>query len=263
MYCPSCGVQVTPGDAFCRSCGADVRGLSSPQQPTQHMAAAPPPPPPGVAAVPPSPSPQGANAAAAPAAKKGLSSGAVVAVVAGILVLVLALGVAGFFAVQGFMAFRKSATVGSATTGQTEPLPESSIVATEAPDEKAADPGQGSAGAKSGDAGIVTDAEARSIVDQFLVMRIKGDIEGSKALCTKNMLTGENGQMVNDQYWHPDSFEITKTTPDLMYIHVTTMGEWPSGREPTIYSVFRDPETGTVLIDGMLDPESSPDLVTP
>jgi hypothetical protein len=65
---------------------------------------------------------------------------------------------------------------------------------------------------------------------------------------------------VNDKYWRPESYEIVKTTPDLMYIHVAIMGRWPSGDEPSIFSVFRDPETGLVLIDGMLDPANVPEL---
>jgi hypothetical protein len=66
------------------------------------------------------------------------------------------------------------------------------------------------------------------------------------------MLSGEFGDYVNDKNWKPDSFEITKTKPDRMFIHVTTFGIWPSGREPTIYSVFRDPATGKVVIDGLV-----------
>ena len=75
------------------------------------------------------------------------------------------------------------------------------------------------------------------------------------------MLTGQNGSFVNDKYWAPDSYKIVKSTPDQMYIHVAIMGNWPSGREPTILSVFRDPASGKVLIDGILDPSEFPNLV--
>ena len=100
-------------------------------------------------------------------------------------------------------------------------------------------------------------------MNEFLTLRADGDIEGSKALCTSSLLEGPDGVFVDDEYWNPDSWEITKLTADEMYIHVTSMGQWPSGREATIFSVYREPESGEVLIDGFLDPQEFPELVTP
>ncbi len=235
MNCPNCGTQVVPGDAFCPSCGADVRAVTA------------------------------QTGAETPGAKKPLSTGAVVGIVAAILFgLLLVCGV-GAFVARGILK-PKQPTVAEAPAAVSKP---------KATTDPAKTPGDTSAPATGGTTaggappssppsdGLVTDSEAREVVGKFINLRIKGDIEGSKALCSKKMLSGESGSFVNDKYWHPDSFEITKTTPDLMFIHVTTMGDWPSGREPTIYSVWRDPESGKVVIDGMLDPESAPDLVKP
>lgn len=33
--CPSCGAEVTPGQAFCPECGVDLSAEPSPSQPTQ------------------------------------------------------------------------------------------------------------------------------------------------------------------------------------------------------------------------------------
>lgn len=179
--------------------------------------------------------------------KRGLPAAAIVGIVVGVLFLgLVVVGGGGFLAYRSFTAQQNVAM-----PAETQP-PDSSVAtaepepAAEAPDPAADD--------------IVTEAEARAVVTQFLDTRIAGDIEGSKAYCSKSMLTGENGEFVSDRYWKPDSYSITRTTPDLMYVHVTTMGVWPSGEEPTIYSVLRDPESGKVLIDGMLDPEYSTDL---
>jgi hypothetical protein len=92
--------------------------------------------------------------------------------------------------------------------------------------------------------------------------RLAQDVAASKEYVTEQALAGEFGSFVNDVYWRPDSYEITKLTPDQMYIHVTVMGQWPSGREPTIYQVYREPETNKILIDGILDPELFPELVS-
>jgi len=98
------------------------------------------------------------------------------------------------------------------------------------------------------------------VVTEFMDYRLAKNVSASKKLCSKNMLSGETLSLVNDKYWRPDSYEIVKTTPDLMYIHVAIMGAWPSGDEPSIFSVWRDPSNGRVLIDGMIDPENMPEL---
>lgn len=221
MNCPVCGAPLNPGDGFCGSCGADVSSVSSPSvQPP-------------------------ASAYPAPARpKSGLSAGAIIGIVVGVLALGLVVVGGG-----GLLAFRAYTSGKTVTTSAPEPA----AVETVAP-EPAVETTTPAAD------GVVTEAEARTVVTQFLDTRIAGDIEGSKAFCSQNMLTGENGEFVSDQYWAPDSYTITRTTPDLMYVHVTTMGAWPSGEEPTIYSVVRDPESGKVLIDGMLDPEYSTEL---
>lgn len=227
MNCPACGAPLSPRDGFCGSCGADVRAVTAPPvapQPSAYPAPSQPAPP-----------------------KRGLSAGAIIGIVAGVLLLGLVL-VGG----AGLLAFRAYTSSQSATTSAPQPAqPASAATSTPEPAVGATEPA---------DDGIVTEAEARAVVTQFLDTRIAGDIEGSKAFCSRNMLAGENGEFVSDRYWKPDSYTITRTTPDLMYVHVTTMGAWPSGEEPTIYSVVRDPESGKVLIDGMLDPATSTEL---
>lgn len=227
MQCPACGSPLNQGDVFCGGCGADVRAVTAQ----------------------PAPAPVSAYPAPSQSAppKRGLSAGAIIGIVAGVLLLGGVLVGGG-----GLLAFRAYTSSDIATTSSPEPA-QSAPVATATPEPAV------EATAPAAD-GIVTEAEARAVVTQFLDTRIAGDIGGSKAFCSQNMLTGENGEFVSDQYWKPDSYTITRTTPDLMYVHVTTMGAWPSGEEPTIYSVVRDPESGTVLIDGMLDPEYSTEL---
>lgn len=227
MNCPVCGAPLSPGDGFCGSCGADVRAVTAPSV---------------------GPLPSGYPAPSQPAQpKRALSTGAIIGIVAGVLLLGLVLVGGG-----GLLAFR-AYTSGKTTTASAPQPAQPAPAATSTPEPAA------EATAPATD-GIVTEAEASAVVTQFLDMRIAGDIEGSKAFCSQNMLTGENGEFVSDRYWKPDSYTITRTTPDLMYVHVTTMGAWPSGEEPTIYSVVRDPESGKVLIDGMLDPATSPEL---
>jgi hypothetical protein len=170
----------------------------------------------------------------------------VLAILAGLLVLVAASG----FAARGLWIATGGTKVVSAPPATQQPAVPPPTA--ENPGAPATTPVPDPGTAKPGDATLVTDAEARDVVSKFINMRIAGDIAGSKALCSTNMLSGEFGDYVNDKYWKPDSFEITKTTPDQMFIHVTTFGIWPSGREPTIYSVFRDPATGKVVIDGLI-----------
>lgn len=251
MHCPVCGSPLNPGDGFCGSCGADVSAVTAQPQPPAPAPAAPQPPSaypaPTQAAMPPQQPIPTQAAAPTQQPKRRLSVGAIIAIVAGVLLLgaVLVGGV-------GLLAFRAYTSSQTATTSVIEPeTPPPVATATPEPAVEATAPAAD---------GIVTEDEARAVVTQFLDTRIAGDIEGSKAFCTQNMLTGENGGFVGDQYWKPDSYTITRTTPDLMYVHVTTMGAWPSGEEPTIYSVVRDPESGKVLIDGMLDPANSPEL---
>lgn len=160
------------------------------------------------------------------AKKSGLPAGAIVGIVIAVLVGVLLLGAASLYAF-GVLAPKKTV--------------------------EAADPGYV----------VVTEAEARDVVTRFIELRAKKNISASRALCTARMLKGSDGDFVNDQYWNPDSFKIVKVTSDQMYLHVASMGMWPSGEEPTIFSVFREPESGKVLIDGFIDPETSPDLYQP
>ena len=196
-----------------------------------------------------------------------MSTGAVVAIILAVLLVAIALGVGSLFAMRSFLASQSGSSVVPNAATHPEPPPPAATDTTAPLKDLGAAPGTGSATssgsstASDADPGLVTDAEARTIVRRFLDFRVAHNIAASKTLCTKNMLTGENGSFVNDKYWRPDSYKITKTTPDQMYIHVTTMGMWPSGEEPTIYSVWRDPANGKVLIDGMLDPANNPDLV--
>jgi hypothetical protein len=235
MQCPMCGADLAPGDVFCGGCGANVGAVN------QQASAIP----------------------VAPSAKSGLSTGAIIGIVAGSLVGVLLLGAAGFFAFGVFGPKKPTVNVGATTASKSATQPKLTTQATESPLSSAAEPAPSSDEAVADEVPVVTNAEARDVVKKFIDARIAGDITGSKAFCSKNMLSGETGSFVNDKYWRPDSYKITKTTPDLMFIHVTTMGAWPSGEEPTIYSVWRDPGSGKVLIDGMLDPETVPELVKP
>lgn len=261
MQCPNCGAPVTENDAFCGTCGADVRAQAAPD-PAAYPPANPEPP-----AYPPSapvqpgqyigPQPASTPAASAPAPqppKRGLSPVAIVAIVVGALILVGAAVGGGLLALRSFTDTED--VVVAPVTPPAQPAP---VVPTETA-EPAPEPEPAAEEPAVANDAVVTEDEAREVVTQFMDTRARGDIEGSKVYCSKNMLSGENGQFVSDKYWKPDSYEITRTTPDLMYVHVTTMGMWPSGEEPTIYSVWRDPESGKVLIDGMLDPANVPEL---
>jgi hypothetical protein len=291
VQCPRCGSPIAPGDAFCPQCGADVRAVShasppppppglfaqEPPQPTAPLPAPtlpptspePPPFPAGHQPTQPYPVANGVQTPPLPGQRKsGMSSGAIVGIIAAVVVVVLLLGVGGFFALKGFLGYQGGAgtvmTEPKVAATPTRPAPATETSESATGSSTASDAGAADAGAStssSAEDGVVTDAEARAVVKKFLDYRVAHNIAASKTLCTKNMLTGENGSFVNDKYWRPDSYKITKTTPDQMYIHVTTMGMWPSGEEPTIYSVWRDPASGKVLIDGMLDPDSNPDLV--
>lgn len=195
------------------------------------------------------------------AAKTGLSTGAIIGIVAGSLVGVLLLGAAGFFAFRAFSPRQPVVPVVTSTpvtkpkpVVASEPTPTAPVADAPTPVAPTADPGEYV---------VVTDAEAKDVVTRFLTLRAAKNIAGSKALCTAKMLAGPDGDFVNDKYWNPDSFKIIKLTPDQMYIHVTTMGAWPSGDEATIFQVYREPESGKVLIDGFLDPADFPELVKP
>jgi len=259
MHCASCGAALDPGSVFCGSCGAPV-SAAPPESPPSAVApadAAATVPLPVAAQTPSSPAPVYAPPpaayqapAAAPPAKKGLSTAAIIAIVFGVLLLLLLVCGGGYFAYVAFFGGRSAAPTNTAKPAKLA-TPKPSAAATEpAPTATPSD-------------AVVTEAEARDVVDRFLSLRASGDINGSKALCTQKLLSGSDADFVNDKYWNPDSWELTKFTPDLMYIHVTSMGVWPSGREATIFQVYREPESGKVLIDGFLDPEMFPELVTP
>jgi hypothetical protein len=240
---------------FCGACGADLRTVAPPpvaQQPVAPpVAPLQPPPLPSQRVAPPQ------AAAPPPQAKGGLSSGAIAGIVAGVLVVVALLGVGALFVLRGMSGSGPPVVVSTPTP----PLstPPAAAAPTTSVDASADAGAETSPEAPSEE--IVTDAEARDVVKKFMGLRLAMDVAGSKKLCTKNMLNGEDTKpLVNDKYWRPDSYKIVKTTPDLMYIHVAIMGVWPSGNEPSIFSVFRDPETGKVLIDGMLDPTNVPEL---
>lgn len=285
MQCPNCGEPISPDTAFCPRCGMDLRAITQPQPPQQPSPQAPPPPPPGfqpTAVMPqvPPPPPPGAYGAATPPPpmpgqpKKKLSTGAVVgitiAAVLGALIVLVGLGFAGY----ALFVPKVVTTVGQAST--LAPEPEQSASASSSSDaqstgsESAAADGSSSSSDSADAAGssstsdwsakdeLVTDAQAREIVQKFWDLRIAHDISGSKALCSQKLLKSDDGTFVSDKYWRPDSFKIVKTTPDQMYIHVAIMGQWPSGDEPVVLSVTKDPETGKVVIDGlMVDPEKS------
>ncbi|MDO8915746.1 MAG: hypothetical protein Q7W16_06655 [Coriobacteriia bacterium] len=187
--------------------------------------------------------------------KPRMSSGAMIGIAVGALVGVILLGVAGVFVFRALSATRVADVLRASTPAPQPAVPQAPVPApTDVTPGATDDPGSYA---------VVTQAEARDVVTRFLTLRAAKDIAGSKALCTPALLAGEDAVMVNDKYWNPDSFELTKFTPDQMYIHVTSMGIWPSGREATIFSVYREPESGRVLIDGFLDPEFFPEYVTP
>lgn len=295
MQCPTCGSAIAPGDVFCPKCGADVRAASqaSPPPPppgtfpqagtpsaTQPLPSPEPPPFPGgqqpTQPFPGQPAPYtpaGAQPPGAQQPKRPLSTGAIVGIVSAVVVGVLLLGVGGFFGIRALLAPKgdvSDVVVAKPDASSITASPSSSAVATESGESTAAEPpsastippvtGESAEVLEETDPGVVTDAEARDVVKKFMDLRVARKINASKEYCTRKMLIGENGSMINDIYWRPDSYKIKKTTPDLMYIHVAVMGAWPSGNEPTIYSVFRDPKTGKVLIDDMIDPETSPEL---
>lgn len=296
MQCPTCGSAIAPGDAFCPNCGADVSAASqapppSPATPSQHVAPAvtqplPSPEPPPFPGAPqptqplptqPFPAQPGVQPPLQPGAKKpGLSGGAIAGIIVAVVVVLILGGVGSVLALRGLLAERPDPQAIVTTPKPIAPVtPPVSTEATESTEESSASTTSGSttsdgsttsgssdsaADAKTEGDTVVTDAEARAVVKKFMDLRVAHKIAASKAYCTRKMLIGENGQFINDIYWRPDSYKIKKTTPDLMYIHVAVMGMWPSGNEPTIYSVFRDPKTGKVLIDDMIDPEHSPEL---
>ena len=215
-----------------------------------------------------------AAASVPPAPRRGgLSTGAIIGIVCGAIALVLLMGVGGFFAFKSLTGSKQPGVPPTTTSAQSN---SASVASSTASANEETSPGEPGATTTAGGSAttapsttsaakddIVTDAEARAIVKKFWDYRIAGNLAASVALCSKNMRTGDNGSFVNDKYWHPDSYKIIKTTPDLMYIHVAIMGQWPSGDEPVILSVWRDPESGKVVIDGMLDPQYSPELVKP
>lgn len=252
MLCPQCGSPIAPGTAFCETCGADVRSVTQPapaappQQPYAQQPTQPYPPQPYPA--PAYQQPGYPQQPYAPAAAPKKSSGAIVGVVIAVLLLVAILAVGGYFFASGAFAPKKpGSTVATSTPAPVAVEPTESAPAT--------DP--------TAELPIVTDAEARQVVTAFMEARLAQNVAASKLYCSQNFLNGESKDLINDRYWRPDSYEITLLTPDLMYIHVTVMGNWPSGREASIYSVWRDPESGKVVIDSMLDPEMFPELVTP
>lgn len=287
-FCPTCGSDVSaisqaappppPPGAF------PGVGATAPMPPA---ASAPEPPPfPGASAAPTQPmppaqqsapaTPYGSQPGAAGAPTRPMSTGAIIGIISAVIVGVVLLGVGGFFAYGKVFAPKSGESdviVAKPDPSSLETSPSVSVVETESVEESASSAASSTTGAEATpqpsateipeedtEPGVVTDAEARSVVKKFMDLRVARKINASKQYCTKKMLTGENGQFINDKYWRPDSYKIKKTTPDLMYIHVAVMGQWPSGNEPTIYSVFRDPKTGKVLIDDMIDPETSPDL---
>jgi hypothetical protein len=271
MQCPTCGAPVAQGSAFCENCGTDVRAVTQqappPAQPSQPYPqqyappAGPYPPqqpqpyPPQQYAAPgyqqPGYPPQG-YAAQQQAPRKG--AGAVVGIVLAIVLGLVVVGVGGYFVYTGMFAGAKKPS---------SPASPSAVATAPAAPAVPATPVTETAPAAPSDE-IVTDSEAVAVVTAFMKARLAQDVVTSKTYCTKQFLSSSDGKtFVNDKFWHPDSYEITKLTPDLMYIHVTVMGDWPSGREPSIFSVFREPASGKVLIDGMLDPANFPELVTP
>jgi hypothetical protein len=248
MQCPSCGSPIVSGGAFCENCGADVRG----QQP----AAAPYAPQPAAAPYAPQPGQPYAQQPAygqqpyPPVAPAKRSSGKVVGVVIAVVLVAAALCVGGYlFATGAFAPKTPPGGPGTPSAAATTTAPSTAVTTpstvTTTPD------------------AVVTDAEARSVVTAFMEARLAMDVAASKTYCSAKFLAGEMKPLIDDKYWRPDSYQITKLTPDLMYIHVTVMGDWPSGREATIYSVWRDPDSGKVVIDGFLDPQFFPELVTP
>jgi hypothetical protein len=254
MPCGACGANTEPDQPFCTACGADLRAAAPPPTPVQPPQPAAPPAPPRQ----PPPLPSERSVTAQPQRKPGLSGGAIAGIVAGALVVLLLLVAGGFFLLRGAFGPGASSVVVTAPTPPPSTPP--AITPTETVEPSTSTSDQAPPGTP--DDGIVTDAEARDVVTRFMDYRLAMDVAASKTLCSKNMLTGADTKpLVNDKYWRPESYEIVKTTPDLMYIHVAVMGVWPSGNEPLIFSVWRDPETATVLIDGMLDPANVPELV--
>lgn len=249
MPCANCGANAEPGQSFCVGCGAPLAAAPPPMPAPPAVASAPPaftpqpPPMPGPYAAPVSPAP----------AKKRLSTLAIVGIVIGGLLLcgIVAAGL-------GMALFMNAGSAGQSSSGVSPSTPTQEAPAVVTP----ADPAASEPAAPAADDGIVTDAEARDVVTRFMDLRLKMDVAGSKKLLsTKFLGDPELFGYVDDKYWRPDSYEIIKTTPDLMYIHVAVMGRWPSGDEPSIFSVWRDPDSGTVVIDGMfLNPEDMPEL---
>lgn len=289
-FCPKCGSDVRaitqaappppppgmfPGSSDAPSAGAESGGTSPGPPPFPGQQPAPPygTPPSGSqpAAVPPAT----AQAPASAQPKRGLSAGAIAGIISAVIVGIVVLGVGGYFGVKTMLAPKSEPS--GVIVAKPDPA---SIVSTSSLSDVATDSVEPSASAlasplvEAGESpeaqpaeipektepGVVTDAEARDVVKKFMDLRVARKINASKQYCTRKMLTGKNGQFINDVYWRPDKYKIKKTTPDLMYIHVAVMGMWPSGWEPTVYSVFRDPKSGKVLIDDMIDPETSPDL---
>jgi hypothetical protein len=261
MSCPSCGAPAAPGSAFCENCGADLRGTAPPptapvppQQPyAQQPYAQQPPyaPQPAPGYVPPGyPPAQQPPYAPAPPAKR--SAGAVVGIVVAVVLVLGVLGVGGYLLATGALAPK--------TPSATAPAPSAAASSAAEPTAPAASP---DTSPTDDTYVVVTDAEARQVVTAFMGARLAMNVAASKQYCTPSFLAGEMKPLIDDKYWRPDSYQITKLTPDQMYIHVTVMGDWPSGREATIYSVYREPTSGKVLIDGTLDPEFFPELVTP
>lgn len=276
MNCTQCGTPVPAGSAFCPACGAPVAQVPAPSSypqpsetppplppvaPTQPMPVAQPQP------VPAQPAPSAPQSAAPytqqgqvasayqqpqPSPRKGLSPGAIAAIVVGAVALLAVLIVAGVFVVRVVgprLAAQDTVTEAPVETPETEEPAIEAPPAVEEPEPAAPEDG------------VVTDLQARDTVAAFMDARMARDVALSNSYCNEDFLNGEWSDLLADPTWYPERYEIVNTAPDLMYVHVVVLENWPSGDEYWIYSVYLDPDSRKPLIGGTIDPNNAPELI--
>jgi hypothetical protein len=225
--CLNCGAPYVEGDAFCGTCGADVRRVvqnPAPVAPTQVMPVTPPPspePPPFPAdqAGPPQqgyppPAPGQPYPAAYPpveAPPKKSNAGLVIGIVVAVVVLCgVGTAAAGFF---GWRQYQKSATAGLSgpTSSATQPADKPSATPAEPPaSPPAAAPGV--APDESTPSTPLDEKSAAALVEQFLGASQKDDVATARSLIAPPALERLGGEPILKQKGVITGWKVAKIT---------------------------------------------------
>lgn len=193
--------------------------------------------------------------------KKGMPAAAIVAIIAVGLLLLVGMAVGGFFGIRALTNKASDTLADVSVPPATSTQVDGAATSTQETPASAPDAGDVTSGEGASDDDVITDQQARDTVKGFLEARLKQDVEGSRKYCSNNYWNGEDHALLTDVYWRPERYEIVNTQPDLMYVHVVVMTNWPSGDEYMIWSCMKDPSTGEPLIDGKLDPQYVPEMI--